>query len=264
MPQRVSRSVRKRPAKRAAGYTRLVGAIAEVNGRMVGRVATVANQALVLRNWMIGAYVVEYEQHGADRAKYGARLLETLAADLAAREIKGLGLRMLRDCRTFYSVYPQIRQTVIAEFDRLPDFREIRQSVIAESAVIDCEARPAATNELAPRSDAVASRAVRIRGTASPELPTPLTAEELLRFSWTHLLELLRLDDPWKRAFYENECLRGFWSVRQLQRQIESLLYERTGLSANKRAVVERARKQAPAQNIADLLRDPHILEFAE
>ncbi len=65
----------------------------------------------------------------------------------------------------------------------------------------------------------------QIRGTASPELPTPLTAAEVLQFSWSQLQELLRLDDPWKRAFYENECLRSHWSVRQLQRQIESLLY---------------------------------------
>ncbi|MEO5958879.1 MAG: PDDEXK nuclease domain-containing protein [Opitutaceae bacterium] len=86
----------------------------------------------------------------------------------------------------------------------------------------------------------------------------------MLRFSWTQLIELLRLDDPWKRAFYENECLLGGWSVRQLQRQIGSLLYERTRLSKNKRAVVARARKQAigaPA-TIEDLIRDPYVLEF--
>ena len=95
-------------------------------------------------------------------------------------------------------------------------------------------------------------------------LPTPLTQAQVLRFSWTQLIELLRLDDPWKRAFYENECLAGGWSKRQLQRQIGSLLYERTGLSKNKRAVVARARQQAadaPA-TIEDLIRDPYVLEF--
>jgi len=68
-------------------------------------------------------------------------------------------------------------------------------------------------------------------------------------------IELIRLDDPWKRAFYENECLKGNWSVRQLQRQIGSLLYERTALSTDKQAV------EAPSL-IADLIRDPYILEF--
>ena len=95
-------------------------------------------------------------------------------------------------------------------------------------------------------------------------LPTPLKPQQILQLSWTHLVELLRLDDPWKRAFYENECLLGAWSVRQLQRQIGSLLYERTGLSKNKRAVVARARRQSaesPA-TIENLIRDPYVLEF--
>jgi hypothetical protein len=95
--------------------------------------------------------------------------------------------------------------------------------------------------------------------------PSPLSADRLLRLSWTQLIELIRLDDQWKRAFYENECINGNWSVRQLKRQIGSLLYERTGLSADKRAVVESARQQAadtPTQLI-ELIRDPYVLEFA-
>jgi len=94
------------------------------------------------------------------------------------------------------------------------------------------------------------------------ELPSPLEPAQLARISWAHFLELIRIEDPWKRAFYENECLRGHWSVRQLQRQIESLLYERTGLSKNKERIVERVRKQEPQEGIADLLRDPYVLEF--
>src|SRR5207249_1160224 len=79
-------------------------------------------------------------------------------------------------------------------------------------------------------------------------------------------LEFLRIEDPWKRAFYENECLNGNWSKRQLQRQIESLLYERTGLSTNKRAVIARARRQAadaPTETVEEMIRDPYVLEFA-
>ena len=95
------------------------------------------------------------------------------------------------------------------------------------------------------------------------ELPTPLEPSQLARISWSQFLELIRIDDPWKRAFYENEIIQGHWSKRQLQRQIESLLYERTGLSTNKKAVVARARKQEPQESIADVLRDPYILEFA-
>lgn len=101
--------------------------------------------------------------------------------------------------------------------------------------------------------------------TSKDPLPNPLKPQQVLQFSWTQLIELLRLDDPWKRAFYENECLHGGWSVRQLQRQIGSLLYERTGLSKNKRSVIARARAQVPdtPAAIEDLIRDPYILEFA-
>ena len=74
--------------------------------------------------------------------------------------------------------------------------------------------------------------------------------------------ELIRLDDPLKRAFYENECLKGNWSVRQLQRQIGSLLFERTGLSKNTTAVIQRARAQATPETIEDFIRDPYVLEF--
>jgi predicted nuclease of restriction endonuclease-like (RecB) superfamily len=84
----------------------------------------------------------------------------------------------------------------------------------------------------------------------------------MLRLSWSHWAELIRLDEPLKRAFYENECLKGSWSVRQLQRQMGSLLYERTGLSKDKAAVLRRAQTQGSAASIADLLRDPYVLEF--
>lgn len=73
----------------------------------------------------------------------------------------------------------------------------------------------------------------------------------MFRFSWSHLIELLRLDDPWKRAFYENETLRASYSVRELQRQIGSLLYERTGLSTDKKAVIAAARSEAGSSEAA-------------
>jgi predicted nuclease of restriction endonuclease-like (RecB) superfamily len=234
--------------KRSAGYPQLVTAISAINTQMVTRVATVANQALVMRNWMVGAYIVEFEQNGADRAKYGERLLERLAEDLKGKGIKGMGLRTLRDCRTFYAAYPQIRQPAVAEFEISLTATSIRQPLVAELEM---------WNELAPPN-----RTVSIRGPVDTELPTPLDVSQLARISWAHFLELIRIDDPWKRAFYENELIQGHWSKRQLQRQIESLLYERTGLSTNKKAVIERARKQEPQESIADVLRDPYILEF--
>ena len=220
-----------KPPAKSQGYGLLVSAISAINTQMIGRVATAANQALVLRNWMVGAYIVEFEQHGADRAKYGARLLETLARDLKRRGIKGLDERTLRACRIFFGYYPQIRGPLAPELEKSTALR-IRGPLDPES-----------------------SRGTGIR---SPARPTPLEPEQLARISWAQFLELIHIEDPWKRAFYENEIIGGHWSKRQLQRQIESLLYERTGLSTNKKTVIERARKHVPQRNIDEMMRDPY------
>ncbi len=111
-------------------YRQLLSAIAQAHTSAVGRAAAAVNQGLVLRNWLVGAYVVEFEQGGADRAKYGDQLLERLAKDLARRGISGMGLSMLRTFRQFHQVYPQIRQSVIGV---LPA-GSIRQSLIGESS----------------------------------------------------------------------------------------------------------------------------------
>ncbi len=246
-----SKPLIRKPSK--TGYKQLVSAITQLSTQMVRRVATVANQALVLRNWIVGAYIIEYEQGGADRAKYGERLLERLAEDLIAKGIKGLDERSLRDCRTAYQVYPQIRGAVSPELMENHALPEMNLIVSVETEV------------LTP-SRMVLSNRKPIRGTLSPELPTPLSSEDILELSWSKIQELIRISDPWKRAFFENECLREDWSVRELQRQIESLLYERTALSTNKKAVIERARKQvrsAGPESIAEIMRDPYVLEFA-
>lgn len=240
-------------------YAALVKAIQSATSQLQGRVATVANQALVLRNWLVGAYLIEFEQNGKGRAKYGARLLETLAEDLKAKGIKGLGLSTLRDCRTFSILYPEIRQPAVGEFADLLPSPSIRQPLVGELLT---EPMGTQTKLTVPVSQDSVDTAAPIRGTRCPKLPSALKLDLLARISWAHFLELIRLDDPWKRAFYENELLKGSWSKRQLHRQIGSLLYERTGLSTNKKAVIERARKQEPRQTFADLIRDPYVLEF--
>ena len=97
-------------------YTQLVKAIDSTSQQLLGRAASAVNQALVLRNWLVGAYIVEFEQNGEDRAKYGDRLLPRLASDLEDRAVSGLGLSMLKSARQFYFSYPQIGQTVSGFF----------------------------------------------------------------------------------------------------------------------------------------------------
>ena len=238
-------------------YSQLVQAVVSATAQMRGRAAAAVNQALVFRNWIIGAYLIEFEQHGHDRAKYGARLLERVAEDLAAQKVKGLDERTLRDCRSFYQCYPQIRGPADPE-SKTPGLR-------IPLPLVSGAIRQTVSDELSATGSVLA-----IRGPVDPELaptlaggPKPLSPEILLQLQWSHFLQLIRIDDPWKRAFYENECLKGQWSKRQLRRQIESLLYERTGLSRNKTSVVRRAHAQNAVESIEDIIRDPYVLEFA-
>ena len=228
-------------------YAALLKAINTATAQLQGRAAMAVNQALVLRNWLVGAWIVEFEQHGKDRAKYGEKLCESLATDLKRTGLTGLDMRTLRDCRGFARHYPQIRGTVSPEF-KFPLRLPIRGTLSPEFMDGTSSGKHAAITP--------------IRQTLSAELPTPLSPKALSQLSWSHFQELITIDDPWKRAFFENECLQANWSVRQLRRQIGSLLYERTGLSTNKKAVIEKARKQERQQNVTDLIRDPYVLEF--
>ncbi len=219
-------------------YELLIASIAEIHARTQAGAAGAVNRYLTLRNWFTGAYIVEFEQNGEDRASYGQQLLPRLARDLKRRKVPGCSSEMLGRMRLLYRTYPQLSESVSQPF-------------ATESGTF----RASANRTEIPSPPVTES---------STTLPTPLDGQTLLRLSWSHLIELIRLEDPWRRAFYENECLRGSWSKRELQRQISSLLYERTGLSLDKQAVIERARRQASEARIqiSELIRDPYVLEF--
>ena len=221
-------------------YSHLLSTVGQVHQAAQRTALGAVNKLHVLRNWTVGCLIVEFEQHGEDRAAYGEKMLKKLCADLDAGGMTGLGLSTLKGCRTFYRLYPQIGQPAVGQFNALLAGLEKGQPLVGLLPV---------ANNTAPSSD---------------RFPTPLPAAKVLELSWSHLLEFIRLDDPWKRAFYENECLKGNWSKRQLQRQIGSLLYDRTALSTDKETVINHARQQAAEAPllIADLIRDPYVLEF--
>ena len=236
MPKRSPKKTPTRVKVPAKGYSRLVTAIESANLQMTGRAASLVNQALVIRNWLIGAYIVEYEQGGADRAKYGAKLLERLAEDLSGRRVKGCSQQMLERMRQFYLLYPQVASGIPSPLmtETVPvlsgqdsvgsdygirrfvtfDLREakisssvMRKSELAIPSTLSRKSRAPAPPQ-APK--AISSSLMR---KSAETLPKPLTNEIVLRFSWTQLVEFIRIEEPWKRAFYENECLKGKWSV---------------------------------------------------
>jgi predicted nuclease of restriction endonuclease-like (RecB) superfamily len=218
------------------------------------------DQFLTLRSWLIGAWIVEYEQAGADRAAYGERLLASLAETLKAEGHKGLSLRNLKNFRQVTLTWPglDIRQTLSAIFGlRTPE--EIRQML---SANIEGGA-PETSLLVLPVGGGFASLRQRAAELEPLEWQDQAWLQRLFTtLSFSHLLELSRIDEPQKRAFYELQCLKEGWVVRDLIRHRNSLLYERAGLSRDKDALMALTRQGQLLETPRTILRDPYVLEF--
>jgi len=202
------------------------------------------NRTLTIRNWIIGQHIVEYEQHGEDRAQYGENLLLKLAQSMA--DTRGFSERNLRLFREFYRAYPCLVDVVYEEIGKIGSLYAIPIDINGTSGSQQNWQLPTAKSDNS-----------EIHNEFSPE-----PKELLYHFSFTHFAELMRIADPLKRAFYEIEGIKGNWSVSQLKRQIESLLFERTGLSKDKRGLIQTIHAQKQIACIDDILRDPYILEF--
>lgn len=218
----------------------LVAAIERTHSALAEQASKAVNVSLTLRNWCIGCYLAEFEQSGTDRAQYGAQLLDKVSARLVEAGMEGVAARSLRQYRQFYLAYPQIWQTPSAKF-----LQGIMPGNIWQTLSAKLES---------PAGD--------IREAASPESGN-LSARLLLeRLSFSHFAELLQLEDPLQRRFYETEALRGNWSVRELKRQIATQYFQRSGLSTDKEALARLAHAQAEPQQNRQVIRDPYIFEF--
>ena len=225
--------------KREWNFEKLVVAIRQTHEYMAAQAGRAVNISLTLRNWVVGCYIREYEQNGADRAEYGAQVLEYLGKELQKSLDKCYTTRYLRLCRQLYTTYPHIRKSLISKF---------RPQGKRKSPISKLPALP-----VADESDIV--------GTPSPQLLIP-GGQLVDRLSFTHFIELIKLEDPLKRTFYEIECIRGNWSVRELKRQINSLYYERSGLSKDKKKLAALAQEGAETAEPRLAIRDPYVFEF--
>lgn len=210
-------------------YERLVESIQAAHVEAAAQASRAVNVSLTLRNWLIGCFIAEYELKGQDRATYGEKLLDTLAAELTRRKLSNTNRRQLYRYLRFYRAYPDIVGALSPQF----------RALLPEGLV----------------------PAVPKVGTPSPQ--SAPTAEELLnRLSYSHLEVIVDLDDEAKQAFYASESIRGNWPVRTLKRQIASLYHERTALSRNPAKLASQTQAQAEAAPPALAIRDPYIFEF--
>jgi len=228
-------------------FNKLVSSIESINVNLRRNAVQAVNQALTIRNWLIGAYIVEYEQHGEDKAKYGDYLLKSLSEALINKGLKGFTERSLELHRRFYIAYPQISKTVSSKLQHI-DFIDKAQIAMTLSSQLQ-------NSVLTGASPIVLTISTLFK--YSPDINLMLK-----HFTFSHFLELIKADTPVKRAFYEINAIKGNWTVRQLRRQMESLLYERTGLSTNKEALLAKITSAPDDISIEDTIRDQYILEF--
>ena len=190
------------------------------------RVYTTANIAEVYTKYNVGRYIVEDEQKGNYRAEYGKQVLEQLSRKLETRFGDGWSVETLKRCRKFYSIYstPQIGSTALTELD-------------VDASVVN-----------------LVNSVGRIQPTSSESHKFVL--------SWSHYLILMRIKDANARNFYEIECAKQNWSIRWLQRQVNSSLYERLALSKDKDEVIRLATEGQVVEKPVDIIKNPITLEF--
>ena len=223
---------RKKPAKVSkqvalAGYDVLLSDVEHVLDEARRTAARSVNAVMTTTYWLVGRRIVEQEQQGSRRAGYGEQLLKRLSEDLSKRYGRGFSERNLEQMRAFYLGWPS-PQAAPAKSLTASGQDQIPQAAPAKSLEI-----PRATQ---------------------PRFPLP----------WTHYVRLLGVKNPRARTFYETEALRGGWTSRQLDRQIQSQFYERTALSRDKAAMLRKGAgaKADDAVTAEEEIKDPYVLEF--
>ena len=216
--------------------------------------AHAVNLALTARNWLIGYYIVEFEQRGEDRAEYGEQLLKKLEISIKK---KGMTERRFRAFRRLYIVYLQLGSEIAKYLVNLPiGFRNLLKDSAQEIRQTSAKSQIPAIRRLPTAEFVEDSLSIRKQAITVP-------AERLFtRLSSTHLIAISAIEDPLKRAFYEIEAINGCWSVKELDRQIGSSYYERSGLSKNKAALSAMVKQEAVKLTPVDILHEPVTLEF--
>ncbi|MBW2561318.1 MAG: DUF1016 family protein, partial [Deltaproteobacteria bacterium] len=189
----------------------------------------------VFTNFEIGCRIVEHEQEGAKRARYGEALLKELAASLTAEFGKGFSLTNLKLMRQFYLTYrQQIGQTA--------------------SGVLPLLRKGQTPSDQSEKTWTLSGESV---------LPARMqTLSAHFTLSWSHYVFLMGIKNQGERSFYEIEATSQNWSLRELKRQFDSGLYERLALSRDKEGIRKLAREGQVVTRPQDFLKEPYVLEF--
>jgi predicted nuclease of restriction endonuclease-like (RecB) superfamily len=197
------------------------------------RASRTVDTYLVVRNWLFGWYIVEFENGNAGHAElYGQALMMKLAKELGSPQIKGISITSLKQCRRFYNAYK----------------------------LVDKAASTMTFEEEKMRQALSASSSLTLPFNAMREFIAQLMP--CFTLGWSHYVTLLTIDNSSERRFYEIEATANSWSVRELDRQIASSLYERLALSRNRDEIRQLAEQGLVIEKAADIIKNPLVLEF--
>ena len=238
-------------------YKSLISSIDETHQTLQQSAVKAVNSHITLRNWLIGYYIVEFEQNGEDRAKYGAKLLKELANSL---KIKGLSAPELSRCRQFFSTY----SLFIDFLNFLPAYDKIKNKI--KNKILGSVTQELELEILGSLTQALENP---IPGSVPPKLQQSEIIDDqtyynqiFTQISYTHFVELIKIKDPNKRKFYELSVIENTLSVRELERQIATLTYERVGLSANTDLAFAALKNKIIPETTEDAIKSFYFFDF--
>ena len=225
-------------------FKQLSTLLVSTNDTLYHQAVKAVNMHLTLRNWLFGFYIVQYEQNGEDRAEYGKSLLKQLAASIKLNGISETGLKTFRQ---FYLSYPKISQS-------LPDL--FRDSSISQSL----------TDQLQPIRKNKKNKTAILGSLSQASLEEEIKYYKALfqKVSFTHFTELIKIKDPLKRKYYELLIVKQTLAVRELKRQVNSLSFERLGLSSNKTKALAQIEKSIKPTKANEAVKDLYFFEFLQ
>lgn len=242
MPEQIQKQVPDTPASDNAA---LFGRVVDILEEARSHVARTVNSAMVAAYWLIGREIVEEEQKGQKRAEYGKAVIEDLSRGLTGRYGKGYSNASLWSMRQFYLTYVDRSPTILYPLGREFGQQQILYPVGRELGKSGNPHLP--SGELTPQQH---PEGIESAAGFHPDL------------SWSHYRALMRVENDEARQFYEQEAARNRWSKRQLERQINTLLFERLLKSRDKDGVLQLVSKGQETEHPIDIIKDPYALEF--
>jgi predicted nuclease of restriction endonuclease-like (RecB) superfamily len=225
-------------------FKQLSTLLVNTNDTLYHQSVKAVNMHLTLRNWLFGFYIVQYEQNGEDRAEYGKSLLKQLAESLKLNGISETGLKTFRQ---FYLSYPEISQSLSDLF---------RDSSIGQTL----------SDQLQPARKNKKNKTVILGALSQESLEEEIKYYKSLfqKVSFSHFTELIKIKDPLKRRYYELLIIKQTLGVRELKRQVNTLSFERLGLSANKTKALAQIEKSIKPTKANEVVKDLYFFEFLQ